>query len=72
MAEKNQKTARLRNITNEVLEVPALGGRFVEPDSVIEIPGEAQDNDDHYLIGDLAWPAATWSLETPARSKSKE
>lgn len=55
---------RVRNITDQPLMVPALGGRVVQPDEVVEVPKDGEA---------LVWPDVTWeTLGGPADGDEEE
>ena len=60
--------AKLRNIGDDILVVPLLGGVTVAPDEVVEVP------DRH--LKDYDWPESTWAVvsttSTKTPSKDKE
>jgi hypothetical protein len=60
--------AKVRNISNDTLVVPLLGGVAVEPDQVVDVP------DKH--LEDYDWPESTWAVvaaaKTVSTSKDKE
>lgn len=51
--------AKLRNVSTDTLVVPALNGRVVEPDEVVEVRDE--------LLEELVWPETTWAVVAPPR-----
>ncbi len=55
-------TVRLRNTSGEALYLGANGKR-VEPDEIVAVEGSVDKNspEDAYVIGDRAWPKATWT-----------
>ncbi len=57
--------AKLRNISADTLTVPALGGRVVEPDELVDVPDA--------LLKDLDWPESTWApVVTKKTTKDEE
>lgn len=56
--------AKLRNISNDVLVVPALGGVTVEPDQVVDVPDD--------LAEEMDWPETTWAVVAPAKKTIKD
>ena len=53
--------AKLRNISDDTLFVPCLGGVIVEPDCVVDVPED--------LARDLDWPETVWAVVTPPKKK---
>lgn len=51
--------AKIRNVTSDVLAVPALSGRTVAPDEVVEVADD--------LFTSLDWPESTWAVVTPPK-----
>lgn len=63
--------AQLRNVGPEAVVVGSYDGPEVGIDEVITVEGELNSEQplaDAYLIGDRAWPKATWKLEDDGRA----
>lgn len=67
-------SVNLRNISGGPVYLGVANGKLVEPDEIVHVEGDVSKDspDDAYLIGERAWPKATWTNAGGRAPENKE